>query len=163
MSNNEQEEDKGLEAHVMVDPITGIITPFKGERYLKRPVTEVTNMEIDIVAMKPRISSQGKEIVTLEDDEEESINQIQGFPIIEEPSHSKEVSHPNSPSISHFTSHSERTISQIVLTEQSSKPAMDVQQYVFDTENSLYESKQDMVKKFSEKRNLSTEENFKLM
>ena len=40
---------------------------------------------------------------------------------------------------------------------------MDVQQYIFDIENSLYESKQDMVKKFSEERNLSTEENFKLM
>ena len=32
MSSNEQEEDKGSEAQVMVDPIIGIITPFKGER-----------------------------------------------------------------------------------------------------------------------------------
>ena len=90
-------------------------------------------MEIDTTTKKPRVSSQGKEIVTLEDDEEESINQIQGFPIQEEPSHSKEVSHVVSPSISHSTSNSERTISQIVLTEQSSKPAMDVQQYTFDS------------------------------
>ena len=82
MSSNEQYKDKELEAHVMVDPITGINTPFKGERSLKRPVTEVTDMEIDNVAKKPRVSSQGKEIVTLEDEEEECINQIQGFPII---------------------------------------------------------------------------------
>ena len=38
-----------------------------------------------------------------------------------------------------------------------------MQQYAFDVENSLYESKQDIVKKFSEERNLSAEENFKLM
>ena len=88
---------------------------------------------------------------------------MQIFLIIEEPSHSKESSHPTSPSISHSTSHSERTISQIVLTEQSSNPVMDVQLYVFDTENSLYDSKQDRVKKFLEERNLSSEENFKLM
>ena len=41
---------------------------------------------------------------------------------------------------------------------------MDVQQYTFEqAESSLYASKQDMVKKFSEERNLSAEENFKLM
>ena len=120
-------------------------------------------MEIDTTTKKPRVSSQGKEIVTLEDDEEESINQIQGSPILEEPSHSKEVSHTASPSISHSTSNSERTISQIVLTEQSSKPVNHAQQYIFDIENSLYESKQDMVKKLSEERILPAKENFKLM
>ena len=99
----------------------------------------------------------------MEDDEEESINQIQGFPIQEKPSHSKEVSHTVSHSISHSISNSDRTISQMVLTEQSSKPAMDVQRYTFDAKTSLYDSKQDMVKKFSEERNLSAEENFKLM
>lgn len=76
MSSNEQEEDKGSEAQVMVDPITGTITPFKGERSLKIPATEVTNMEIDTTTKKPKVSTQGKEIVTLEDEEEESINQI---------------------------------------------------------------------------------------
>ena len=94
--------------------------------------------------------------VTLDDDEEESINQIQGFPIEEECSHSKGVSH--------SVSTSERTISQVVLTEQKSKPTMDVQQFTFDqAKSSLYHSKQDMVKKFLEERNLSLEENFKLM
>ena len=66
--------------------------------------------------------------MTLDDDEEESINQIQGFPIEEESSHNKEVSH----SVSHSVSTSERTISQVVLTEQISKPIMDVQKYAFD-------------------------------
>ena len=40
---------------------------------------------------------------------------------------------------------------------------MDVQKHVFDTENSLYESKQDMVKKFSQEINLSVEQNFKFI
>ena len=58
----------------MIDPIIGIPTPFKDERSLKRPIIEMTNMEVDVTAEKPRISNQGREIVTLEDDEEESIN-----------------------------------------------------------------------------------------
>ena len=141
MSNNEQEEDKGSEAQVMVDPITCTITPFKGKRSLKRHATEVTNMEIDTTTNKPRVSTQGNEIVTLEDDEEESINQMKGFPITKEPSHSKEASHPTSPLVSHSTSHSERTISHIVLTKQNLKLVIVVQQYAFDANNSLYESK----------------------
>ena len=65
----------------MIDPITGIPTPFKDERYLKRPITKMIDMEVDVTTKKPRISNQGREIVTLEDDEEESINHIQGFPV----------------------------------------------------------------------------------
>ena len=63
----------------MVDPIIGVITPFKGERTLKRPATEITNMDIDTTTKKPKISIQGKEIVDLDNDDEESINQIKEF------------------------------------------------------------------------------------
>ena len=38
--------------------------------------------------------------------------------------------------------------------EKSSKPFMDVQQYTFEAKTLLYDSKQDMVKKFSKERNL---------
>ena len=69
----------------MVDPITSVITPFKGERTLKRPTTEVTNMDIDIATKNPKISIQGKEIVDLDNDDEESINQIKGIQITKEP------------------------------------------------------------------------------
>ena len=154
MSNNDQEEDKGSKEQAMVDPITGTITPFKGERTLKRPAIEVTNIEIDTAAKKPRVSTQGKEIVTLDDDDDESINQTKEIPITEENSHSRETSHPSSPSLTHSTSHYERTISQMVITEHSSKPVIDVQQFVFDIDNSPYEYKQDLVKKFSKERNL---------
>ena len=116
----------------MIDPIIGIPTPFKHKRSLKRPIIEMTDMEVDVTTKNPRVSNQDKEIVTLDDDEEESINQIQGFPIEEESSHNKEVSHtishPISHPISHFVSNLERTISEVVLTKQNSKLVMDVQQ-----------------------------------
>ena len=60
MASNEQEEDKGSEEQAMVDPVTGIITPFKGERTLKRPATKLTNMEIDTVVKKPRLLRENK-------------------------------------------------------------------------------------------------------
>jgi len=64
----------------MVDPVVGLITPFKGERTLKRPAIDITNMEIDTASKKPRVSSQGKEVVDLDDDDDEhSINKIKGI------------------------------------------------------------------------------------
>ena len=58
----------------MIDQIIGIPTPFKDEISLKRPITEMTDMEVDVTTKNPRISNQDKEIVTLDKDEEDSIN-----------------------------------------------------------------------------------------
>ena len=116
MSNNEQEEDKGLEEQNMVDPVIGTVTPFKGINTLKRLAPEVTNMEIESIAKKPRVSTQGKEIVTMDDDDQESINQTKGIPITEENSHNKEPSHPTSPSLTNYASQSERKIYQMITT-----------------------------------------------
>ena len=71
---HEHEEDKESEEKTMVDPVTSTITPFKGENTLKRLAIEVTNMEIDFASKKSRVSTQGKEIVIVDDDDEESIN-----------------------------------------------------------------------------------------
>ena len=125
-------------------------------------------MEVDVTTKNPRVSNQDKEIVTLVDDEEKSINKIQGFPIQEDSSHNKEdshsVSHSVSHSISHHVSNLERTISQVVIIEQNSNLVMVVQKYTFEqAKSSLYDSKQDMVNKFSKERNLSAKDNFKLM
>lgn len=57
VSNSGQEEDKGSEAQTMIDPITGIHTPFKDERSLKRSIIEVTNMKVDTTAKNPRVSN----------------------------------------------------------------------------------------------------------
>ena len=51
----------------------------------------------------------------------------------------------------------------MITTGQTLELVIDIQQFVFNTENSTYESKQDLVKKLLEERNLSFEENFKLM
>ena len=75
MIGDEQEVDKGSEEQTMVDPVTWLITPFKGERTLKRPATDITNVEIDTTNKKPRVSAQGKEVLDLDDDDDEhSIN-----------------------------------------------------------------------------------------
>ena len=89
MSSSGQEEDKQSKAQTMIDWITGIPTYFKDKISLKRHVTEVLSMEVDVTTKKPRVSNQGSEIVTFEDDQEESINQIQELSIQEEPSYSK--------------------------------------------------------------------------
>ena len=44
----------------MIDPITGIPTPFKVEGSLKRPITKVTNMEVDVTTIKPSVSNQDR-------------------------------------------------------------------------------------------------------
>ena len=51
----------------------------------------------------------------------------------------------------------------MITTGKSLEPIIDIKKNVFDIENSPYESKEDLVKKFSKERNLSSEENFKLM
>ena len=101
-------------------------------------------MEIDTASKKPMVFAQGKEVVDLDDDDDEhSINQIKGIQITKEPAQSREASHPSSPFATHSTSHShsERTISQMVTTGQSSQPIINVQQFVFNTKDSTYESK----------------------
>ena len=76
MAGDEHAVDKGSEEKTMVDPITGLITPFKGGKTLKRPTIDITNMEIDTTSKKPRVSALGKEVVDLDDDDddEHSIN-----------------------------------------------------------------------------------------
>lgn len=53
---------------------TKVPTPLKGDKSLKRHSTYTTDMEIDITTKKPRVFIQSKEIVDLEEDDEQSIN-----------------------------------------------------------------------------------------
>ena len=57
MTRDEQEVDKGPEEQTMVDPVIGLITPFKGEKTLKSPATDITDMEIDTSSKKSRVST----------------------------------------------------------------------------------------------------------
>ena len=85
-------------------------------------------MDIDTATKKPKIFIQGKEIMDLDNEDEESINKIKGIQIIEEPTQSKGASHSTSAFVTHSTSHShsEKTISQMVTTGQISQPIIDV-------------------------------------
>jgi len=60
MSSSGKKEDKGSKERTMIDTITGTLTPFKGERSLKRPITEITNIEVDTTVKKERVFTQGK-------------------------------------------------------------------------------------------------------
>ena len=105
-------------------------------------------MEVDVSNKRAKSSAYDKHIITLEDDEEESINQLQRTFIEEERAQEQETSQ--------SVSSSERTISQVVLTEQQSQPSINIQHFTFDqAKTSIYQSKEDTVKKFSEERNLS--------
>ena len=59
-TNNGQGKDKESEAQTLIDPIIWIPTPFKDEISLKRLITKITNIEVNITAIKPRISNKGK-------------------------------------------------------------------------------------------------------
>lgn len=128
----------------------------KNEESLERPLTDVTEMEVDVPNKRAKSSAYDKKIITLEDDEEESINQLQRIVIEEERAQELETSQP--------VSSLERIVSQVAPTEQQSKAYINIHHFTFDqVETSLYQSREDMVKKFYEERNLSLNENFKLM
>ena len=94
-------------------------------------------------------------------DEDESTNQNQGILIHEEMS---QVVSCSERTLSQPGSCSERTISQIGFQEEQSKPFLNVQHSTYNqAESSLYQSREDMVKKLYHKRKLSLNENFKLM
>ena len=78
------------------------------------------------------------------------------LPIQEEKSQGKEISQE--------FSCLERTISQASHQEGQFKPFLSVQHFTYDqVESSLYQSKEDTVKKFFDERNLSLNESYKLM
>ena len=91
---------------------------------MKRPLTDVTEMEVDVPNKKAKFFYYDWQIITLEDDEEKSINQLQRTFIQEERSQEKETSQ--------SISSSEMTISQVVLTEQQLKASINIQHFTFD-------------------------------
>ena len=53
---------------------TKVPTPLKGEKSLKRHCTDTTDMEIDVSTKKARTFTQQIEVVSLDEDDEGSIN-----------------------------------------------------------------------------------------
>ena len=80
---------------------------------MKRHSTYIVDKDIDIITKKSRVSAQGKEVVDLEEDDEESINKGKGTIVEEE--HNDQ-----SQSVSNF----ERSSSHLALMETNKELAI---------------------------------------
>ena len=128
-------------------------TPLKGEKSLKRHSTDTTDMDIDVTTKKPRVSIQSKEIVDREQDDEQSINKGKGT-IVEEEHNDR----------SQTVSNSERSSSHLAMVEANKEPSIIFQMFALDqAESSQFHSKEELVKDFTDERNKSTNENYKLV
>ena len=102
---------------------------------------------------RPRLSELGKEIVDIEDDDDRSINK--GKPTIVE-----EESQEQSQSVSN----TERTVSNPTIAGGSQVSAMILQRYTSnEEETSQTPLQEDLVLNFTEERNKSANENYRLM
>ena len=132
---------------------TEVPTPLKGEKSLKRHSTDTIDIEIDVSNKKARTFAQPIEVVSINEDDEGSINKGKGT-IVEEEQNDQSQS----------VSKSERSSSHLALVESSKEPTMMIQRFTLhQAESSQFHSKEDLVKDFTEERNKSINENYKLM
>ena len=57
---------------------TEVPTPLKGEKSLKRHSTDTVDMDIDVSSKKARTSAQPIEVISINEDDEGSINKGKG-------------------------------------------------------------------------------------
>ena len=96
-------------------------TPLKGDKSLKRHSTNTTDMEIDITTKKPKVFVLSKEIVDLEEDDEQSINKSKGTIVEEE--------HNNQ---SQTVANSEKSSSHLAMLETNKEPTIIFQRFALD-------------------------------
>ena len=110
-------------------------------------------MEIDVLVKKARAYAQPIEVVSIDEDDEGSINKGKGTIVEEEKNdQSQTVSKPK------------RSSSHLSLIESSKEPTMMIQKFTLDqVESSHFHSKEDLVKDFTKERNKSINESYKLM
>ena len=128
-------------------------TPLKGDKSLKRHSTDTVDMDVDVATKKPRIFIQDREIVDLEDDDERSINKGKATIVEEEPNeHSQSMSN------------TKRLTSHLAMVETIEEPAITFQRFALDeAETSQFHSREELVRDFTNERNKSTNDNYKLM
>ena len=138
---------------INLDIVAEVPTPLKGEKSLKGHSIDTVDMEIDITTKKPRVFVQSKEIVDLEEDDKQSISKGKGTIVEEE--HNDQ---------SQAVSNSEKSSSHLAMVETNKEPSIMFQRFTLDqAETSQFHSKEELVKDFIDKRNKSTNENYKLM
>ena len=132
---------------------TEVPTPLKGEKSLKRHSIDTTSMEIDVLVKKDRTSAHPIEVVSINEDDEGSINKGKGTIF-------KEEQNDQSQTVSNF----ERSSSHLALVKSSKEPTMMIQKFPLDqVESSQFHSKEDLVNDFIEEINKSINDNYKLM
>ena len=128
-------------------------TPLKAEKFLKRHYGETVDMDVDPFTKNPKKSKQRKENVDTDYDDERSINKGKDTIVGEEPQ-----DQPQS------MSNTERTITNPTIVESSQDLAMVFQKFTLDeAETSRVCSQKELVKYFTNERNKSTNDNYKLM
>lgn len=111
------------------------------------------DMDEDVATKRPRMSEPSKEIVDIEDDEERSINKGKAT-IVEEESQEQSQS----------VSNTDRTITNPIIVKSSQDLAMVLQRLTLsETKTSHVSSQEKLVKDFSNERNKSANDNYKLM
>ena len=112
-------------------------------------------MEVDenTSVKKPKLAEIGEEVVEIEDDDDRSINKGKTT-IVEEESQGQSQS----------VSNTEKTISNPAIAESSQMSAMVLQKYISnEEETSKMPSQEDLVKDFTEERNKSANDNYRMM
>ena len=128
-------------------------TPLKAEKSLKRHSADTMDMDEDVATKRPRMSEPRKEIVDIEDDDERSINKGKAT-IVEEESQEQFQS----------VSSTNRTITNLVIVKSSQDPTMVLQRFTLsEIETSQVSSQEELVKDFTNERNESSNDNYKLM
>ena len=130
-----------------------IPTPYQVEKSLKRPSTDIMEIDPGTSSKKPRLP-EIEEVVEIEDDEDRSTNQdITTF-----------VEQEGAQEGSKSASSAERTISNPPVAEGSQVSAMVVQKYISsEEETSKVPSQEELVKDFTDKRSKAVDENINLM
>ena len=105
---------------------TEVPTPLKGKKSLKRQFANTADMQIDVTTKKPRVFVQSKEIVDLEQDDEQFINKGKGTIVEEEPNDQSQT-----------ISNSERSSSHLAMVEANKAPAIMFQRFAFDQAESF--------------------------
>ena len=123
------------------------------EKSLKRPSTDVMEIDLGTSSKKPRLG-EIEEVIEIEDDEDRSTNQDNTTFVEEEGAKEQSKS----------MSSAEKTISNPPLAEGSHVSAKVVQKYVSsEEETSKVPSQEELVKDFTNKRSKVVDENINLM
>ena len=149
-SSNDSERDSQDKAS---GKQTEVPTPLKVEKSLKRHSVDTMEVDEDVSTKRHRLSESSKEIVDIENDDDRSINKGKAT-IVEEESQEQSQS----------VSNTERTVTNPAIVESSQASAMVLQRFTLkEAEASQVSSQEELIKDFTDERNKSANDNYKLM